>query len=151
MGVAGCEGGSAEVVGKRNALRTSKCRFRGRCSTWGTLKCRFHGRGSILGMTTCRFRRLCLGLRFFRVSLGLAWSFLGGLKKREGVRGRAQRLPPQCKQSIGSMLQSSSGIRRIKRCSRRARQRERGTEKNKGEKQRGNTKRGTTRARAYLQ
>ena len=37
--------------------------------------------------------KLRLGLRFFNVSLGLTWSVLGGLNKREGVRGRAQRLP----------------------------------------------------------
>ena len=52
-----------------------------------------------------------------------------GLSSGEGAAP-----PPQCKQSIDSMFQSSSGSRRIKRCSRRARQKK----INKAEKQRGN-------------
>ena len=44
---------------------------------------------------------LGLRLHFFRVSLGLTWSFLGGLKKREGVRGRA----PVTQTSMDSMFQ----------------------------------------------
>ena len=46
VGVAGCEGGSAELVGKRGALCPSKCRFRGRCGTLGMTKCRCCGSGN---------------------------------------------------------------------------------------------------------
>ena len=43
-------------------------------------------------------------LRFFRVSLGLAGSFLGGLKKPEGVRGRAQRPPRSQAKVLASLV-----------------------------------------------
>ena len=79
-----------------------------------------------------------VGFAWDVASLEFLWAWLGaflGIKEAGGGSGEGAAPPPQCKQSIGSMFHSSSGSRRIKRCSRRARQRERGTEKNKGEKQ----------------
>ena len=124
--------------GKRNALRTSKCRFCGRRSALGTLKCKFHGRGSILRTTTCTFRRLRLGASLLQSFFGLGVVLSWAIKKAGGGSGEGASPTTHTKyrQRVSKQQrQQNSDV---------AGERGKGREgQNKGEKQRGKTKRGT--------